>query len=58
MWGFKIIQSQNEEDLMTAPSARISKTRSGTRQFFRSKNLCKKDSIERQSKKNKSTNLF
>jgi hypothetical protein len=49
LWGFKIISSELPSDMQKIQPARISKTRTGTRQFLRTKNFCKKDAIERQS---------
>lgn len=49
MWGFKIIQNQGNLELDKSPTARISKTRAGTREYFRSTGAPRRDSVDVQS---------
>lgn len=48
-WGFKILSNDPEDQREAIPTARISKTRTGTRWNFK-RNGYKRNSIESQSK--------
>lgn len=45
-WGFKILKSKNGFELDKSPTARISKTRTGSRQVFKSSGIHRRDSAE------------